>query len=205
MKNIKFYCVTNKEVNFINHHAYNLAWVGKEQPPSNYIKCDNKNNIYYKEKFYSELTFHFWYWKNLLHLEKDDCWIGFCQKRRYWAKKKPLTQVDPDNINEYLLTEPNKDWENYDSFICDPINISGATKVKLIKRGWRNIIKKPSLLFNNQSQNLNVHFDMHHGYGNLDKAIALLDTKERYDFREYVNSNQKFNPHIMFISKKKNY
>ena len=44
---------------------------------------------------------------------------------------------------------------------------------------------------------------MHHGYGNLDKAIALLDIKERYDFKEYVNSNQYFNPHIMFISKKK--
>ena len=26
-----------KTISFIDHHAYNLAWVGKEQPPNNYI------------------------------------------------------------------------------------------------------------------------------------------------------------------------
>ena len=42
---------------------------------------------------------------------------------------------------------------------------------------------------------------MHHGYGNLDKAIDLLDDDDKKDFRNFVNNNTNFNPHIMFISK----
>ena len=44
---------------------------------------------------------------------------------------------------------------------------------------------------------------MSHGYGKLDKAIDLLDKKERDDFREYVNTYTFFNPNHMFISKPK--
>ena len=43
---------------------------------------------------------------------------------------------------------------------------------------------------------------MHHGYGNLDKAILLLEQEDRNDFNDYVKTNILFNPHIMFVSKK---
>ena len=49
-------------------------------------------------------------------------------------------------------------------------------KIKLIKRGWRNIISNPNLLFGKDRETINVHFDMHHGYGNLNKAISLLES-----------------------------
>ena len=42
---------------------------------------------------------------------------------------------------------------------------------------------------------------MHHGYGNLDRAIDLLGNDDKEDFRKFVNENTHFNPHIMFISK----
>ena len=203
MKKIKIYCVTNKPVNFLNNSEYNMAWVGMDAPPDNYLKCDTEDNIFYKEKYYSELTFHYWYWKNLLKHENDDCWVGFCQKRRYWIKENTLIKIDNTNINKYLLTDYKKEWENFESLICNPIQISGAKKIKLIKRGWRNILENPNILFNEKYQNLAVHFDMHHGYGNLNKAIELLDPEDRNDFNDYVKSNDKFNPHIMFISKKK--
>jgi hypothetical protein len=50
MDKIKFFCVTNKEVNFIEKENHNLCWVGSGDPPKNYIKCDNKINIYNKER-----------------------------------------------------------------------------------------------------------------------------------------------------------
>ena len=53
--------------------------------------------------------------------------------------------------------------------------------------------------------NLYDHFDMHHGYGNLSKAINLLNDEDKNDFKNYLKSNNKYNPHIMFIAKKKNY
>ena len=89
MEKLKIYCVTNKEISFLNNSNYKIAWVSKkERPLPNYINCNKGDNIFYKEKYYSELTFHYWYWKNLLDKETDDQWIGFCQKRRYWVKKK---------------------------------------------------------------------------------------------------------------------
>jgi hypothetical protein len=42
---------------------------------------------------------------------------------------------------------------------------------------------------------------MHHGYGNLDKAINLLDSSDKDGFKNYVNNSNSFNPHLMFISK----
>ena len=44
---------------------------------------------------------------------------------------------------------------------------------------------------------------MHHGYGNIEKAITKLDQKERNDFLIYLNENTSFNPHIMCITKPK--
>ena len=118
MKKIKFYCVTNKEVNFITKDNHYMSWVGKNKPPENYIKCNEKKNIFYKENYYSELTFHYWYWKNLLPQEKKDQWVGFCQKRRYWVNYDNINEISKKNINEYLFYEVPQDWENYEAIIC---------------------------------------------------------------------------------------
>jgi len=42
---------------------------------------------------------------------------------------------------------------------------------------------------------------MHHGYGNLDKAINFIKAEDKDDFSNYVNKKTSFNPHIMFIAK----
>ena len=46
MDKIKFYCVTNKEVDFIKKDNHQLCWVGKDRPPENYLKCDDKINTF---------------------------------------------------------------------------------------------------------------------------------------------------------------
>ena len=201
MSKIKFYCVTNKKVNFLKTQGYNLAWVGKNEAPKNYITCDKDENIYHKEKFYSELTFHYWYWKNLLNLEHKDQWVGLCQKRRYWVNTKNTEKINKSNLNEYLIKETPQDWKNYDAIICKPIKVYGAKKTKIFKRGWRNIIKDPLVLFSEKKQNISLHFDMHHGYNNLKKAIQKLDNNNKKNFEFFVKNQNTFNPHIMFIAK----
>ena len=37
----------------------------------------------------------------------------------------------------------------------------------------------------------------------MDKAIDLLDIKEKNDFNDFVNNNVSYNPHNMFICKSK--
>ena len=203
MSDLNIYCITNKRLKFLEDFCYNLAWVGQNKTPNNYLRCNNMINIYYKEKYYSELTFQYWYWKNLLNLEKKE-WIGFCQKRRFWIKKNSkILDISKSNIKENLLTESHENWKSYESIICNPIDISGAKKIKIIKRGWKNLLKDPFILFNTDKENIALHFDMHHGYGNLDLAIEEVQEQDKKEFRKFVYTENSFNPHIMFIAKKK--
>ena len=198
--NLELYCVTNKRLKFLEKTSYKLGWVGLHKAPDNYIKCDSGKNIFFKEKFYSELTFHYWYWKNKLDL-KNKKWIGFCQKRRFWARDNENKQNYNKQISEIILDIPPKEWENKESIICEPINVNKIKTVKMIKRGYRSLIKNPSPLFLEKKRSIKFHFDMHHGYGNLDKAIEVLNKNDRSDFRKFVDENYSFNPHIMFITK----
>ena len=71
----------------------------------------------------------------------------------------------------------------------------------MLKKGFKSLIKNPLIFFNSNIQTLKFHFDMHHGDGNLDKAISCLNDNDRVDFREYMIKNISFHPHIMFITK----
>ena len=199
--NLKIYCVTDKPLKKLENSNLNLAGVGKNFFSDRYIGSDEKININSKERYYSELTFHYWFWKNLLENEKSE-WIGFCQKRRFWIKENFVgTKISKENLSNCLLTEIPVEFSNFESFLCEPIFVNNVKKIKMLKKGLRSLIKKPSIFFNENLQTLKFHFDMHHGYGNLDKAINCLNENDKEDFRNYMSLNVSFNPHIMFISK----
>ena len=199
--NLEIYCITNKRLEFLENTSYNLGWVGESVAPKNYLQCNNGINIFYKEKYYSELTFQYWYWKNILKKENQN-WIGFCQKRRFWLKNNDkISSHEKDDILDKILFDPKLEWNNYQSIICKPVNVNKIKKIKMIKRNYKSLIKNPKPFFFQNSRTINFHFDMHHGYKNLDRAINLMDINDREEFRKYVNTNTSFNPHIMFISK----
>ena len=203
MKKLKIFCVTDKVINFLQDTDYSIGWVGKEKPPKNYFCCNEKENIFFKEKYYSELTFHYWYWKNKLDL-RDEEWVGFCQKRRFWLKKESTNvNINKDNFLKHILQEVPAEWNNFESIICEPIFVNNVKKMKMIKRGFKSILKKPSIFFDEKKQSLVFHFDMHHGYGNLKKAINLMNNEDKVDFFNFVNTSNSYNPHIMFITKPK--
>ena len=203
MKNLNIYCVTNKIVNFLNKTNYKIGWVGKEDPPENYILCNSNDNIFFKEKYYSELTFQYWLWKNEFNI-KDLDWIGFCQKRRFWIKKESINKaINEENFKDHVLMKVPDEWNKFDSIICEPIFVNKVKKIKMIKRGIKSILKNPSIFFDESKQSVAFHFDMHHGYGNLKKAINLIDIEDRSEFMSYVETSISYNPHIMFIAKPK--
>ena len=195
------FCVTNSELKYLEQLPVKLVGVGKNIFSKKYISCLNGKNIQKKEKNYSELTFHYWFWKNRLKFYNTNSWIGFCQKRRFWTKSnkkiKSLTE-----LKKNIITKAPKQWNKYESIICKPIRVDKTKKMKLIKRGLKNLIENPSIFFNEKKRSIKLHFDMHHGYGILEDSIRFLKAQDRKEFREYVNNNRKFNPHIMFISKK---
>ena len=200
MSNLDIYCVTDKDVPFLEKSNYKLAAVGKKKFSDKYLRCDNMDNIFHKEENYSELTFHYWFWKNQLQHYNDHDWIGFCQKRRFWLNSRSTSETN--DITKIILQYVPKEWEKYNSVLCEPIPL-GTKLSKLLKRGWRNIIKEPILLIDHSRITIKIQFDLHHGYGVLEKAISVMNEKDKADFTEFVEKKTTYNPHIMFISKKK--
>ena len=200
MSNLDIYCVTDKDVPFLEKSNYKLAAVGKKKFSDKYLRCDNMDNIFHKEENYSELTFHYWFWKNQLQHYNDHDWIGFCQKRRFWLNSRSTSETN--DITKIILQYVPKEWEKYNSVLCEPIPL-GTKLSKLLKRGWRNIIKEPILLIDHSRITIKIQFDLHHGYGVLEKAISIMNEKDKTDFKQFVENNTTYNPHIMFISKKK--
>ena len=202
INNLKIFNVTNRVDPLLNELYCQPAGVGKDKFPDNYLECKSGDNIFHKDPHYAEYVFHYWFWKNQLKNYDENSWIGFCQYRRYWLKEdydKNIT-INRANLKDNVLNTIPLSWKNYDAVIAKKIYVDNPKFMKIVKRGFRNFIKDPSILFNNQKQTVKLHFDMFHGYGMLDKAIDLMNNNDRDNFREYVNKSRSFNPHHMFIT-----
>ena len=57
--------------------------------------------------------------------------------------------------------------------------------------------------FSKKNQNLKLHFDSFHGYGNLDKAIELLEDNDKTDFKFFMENQNFYNRGNMFITNNK--
>ena len=73
---------------------------------------------------------------------------------------------------------------------------------KLIKKGIRNYIRKPSLLFNRKKISIELHFDLFHGYKLLSDSIELINKEDKSDFKNYIKNENSFHQFQMYIAKK---
>ena len=92
------------------------------------------------------------------------------------------------------------------SFLIYGLGLSGQSVVKFFKKNniknfkvWDDKQKK---LFKDK-RTIRFQFDMWHGNGYLDKAIDLLDEKDREDFRLYTRNNVSFSRGNVFVCKSK--
>ena len=138
---MKIYCVTHKPQPNINKLGLTPVGLGIESFPDYYLIENTLENIAHKNQYYSEVSFHYWIWKNILPSKKDGEWFGICQYRRYFVKKEFRDQIDQSsgnqgnlNINnlnhlkDILQTDPHPDWENYDAVLCDPWSVKVEKK-----------------------------------------------------------------------------
>ena len=201
MDKLEIFCVTDVSSKLLEKLNLNLVGVGKKKFSKKYISVKKGVNIQKKEKHYSELTFHYWFWKNKLKKYDQKTWIGFSQKRRFWIKNKcKITSFE--TLKSNLLNKIPLEWKNYNSVICKSISVKKPKKIKLLKRGWKNLILDPQIMFKEKKQTVELHFDMFHGFGFLKKAIEVMNDNDRNEFSKYVKSKNKFNANIMYISKK---
>ena len=204
MNNLNIYCITLNPLheNLINKLGYAPVGLGDKIFSSICTNDKSGNNIAHKNKYYGEYTFHYWLWKN--NQVNFDGWIGFCQYRKFWKKEYGNQHVsDFNSLNNIVLKEIPKNLDIYESILVDSMFINQFRLSKFVKHNLKTMLLKPNLFFNKNKRNIRFHFDLMHGHGNLDKAIQVLDQKERADFNDFVNSEVSFNPQNMFICKNK--
>ena len=188
---------------FIKDLGYVPVGVGEKDFDNRWFTDKSGINIAEKNKYYSECTFHYWLWKNYIDKIENE-WIGFCQYRKFWSLEKIKSEnLNIDNIKEKVLKKLPDEFEKYEAILANPQFVNQWKLMKFIKKGFKIFIKNPLLIFNKNKRNLNFHFDLMHGINNLNKAIDLLDDKNKNDFRKFVNTEVAFNPHIMIICKSK--
>ena len=204
MKNLKMYCISMNPLhkNFIEELNYIPVGLGDKNFDQGWLHDNTGDNIAFKNPYYGEYTFHYWLWKN--KKITFDGWIGFCQYRKFWKTGKQDQPVnDIETLNKAILKEIPEELKNFDSILLENLFVNQFRLSKFIKHNLKNMLLNPSFFFDKSKRSIKFHFDMMHGNSNLDKAIQVLNEKERKDFKNFVNTEVSINPHNMFICKNK--
>jgi len=204
MNNLKIFCLTlnPRHKDIIDKLGYIPVGLGENSFQGEWLEDKNEKNIATKNKYYGEYTFHYWLWKN--NKVNFDGWIGFCQYRKFWVNDLNINNnINFENFNKKLIKEIPINLDQYESIIGENFFVNQFRFSKFIKHNLKAMVLKPSLFFNKNERTIKFHFDMMHGAGNLDKAINVLNNKDKKDFNDFVNSEISFNPHNMFICKNK--
>ena len=212
------FCLHDKLLPLIKKMGYLPVGLGQGNFSKEWLRDSTLENISFKNNYYSEYTFYYWFWKNVLPKIEDNQWIGFCAYRDLWCKKKNVigdpnfiinTQRVPcallnknTKLEDLTLSEIPNEWEKFDTVIGQHMYFDSLKFSKLIKHGITSLIRNPSAIFKSK-RNIRFQFDMFHGDGNLDKAIDLLDDSDREDFRKYTRQNISFSRGNIFICRSK--
>ncbi len=197
---MKIFCLTIYNKNFDNLKKLNLIPVGlgDQYFDSKWLNDKGIDNISQKNQNFGEYTFHYNIWKNNVLDKTFNGWVGFCSYRRFWTvdnEKKISNFKDLDSI---VLKENKNDWEKYEVILGEPLIFKKIKNSKLIKRNFFEVLKKPSVLFKNNS--LMDQFKIFHGSFFLKKALSFLPKKDHEGFKNFLNGYE-LNPYNMFICK----
>jgi len=214
MNNLEIYCMCLYDDHLENVQAlgYIPVGLGKNQFRSEWLRDFEGENISHKNLYYGEYSFYYWFWKNKLDKIPDNKWIGFSHYRHHWSNQNKFKSddlnilINKKNYLSFVLKEPNQCWQDHQVILGDPMFINGQYKFsKIFKNGFLSlkILSKNLFAFQKKNRNIKLHFDFFHGIGILDKAIDVLDEKERDDFRKFVNNRGSFNRENMFICRSK--
>ena len=212
MNNILIYCISIKKniLNFIRDLNYIPVGVGNENFSSEWLMDNTGDNIANKNRFYSEYSFHYWMWKNMLNKIPNNKWIGFSGYRRYWANSNNIHSdeiskiINKNNFKNFVLREFNPLWNNYDVVVGEEMCLGKKLKLsKIIKNGGISSLVYNFKSYLNNHVSIKFHFDVFHGKEILKKAITLLDPCEKKDFGDFVNLKNSFNRGNIFISRSK--
>ena len=196
---MKIFCISIFNQDYKKLKNLNLipVGVGNNNFDKNWLSDKGSINISKKNLNFGEYTFHYKLWKNK-NLISNNKWIGFCTYRRFWTNSNNLKIKEFGNLEKIIIKKPLNHWEKFDVVIGKPVVFKKIKNIKLIKRNIFEVLKKPSMLFKNNT--LEDQFRVFHGSFFLNTAIKLMPFKYQQDFRNFMKGNL-FYPYNMFICK----
>ena len=205
IKNLIMYCISvdEKDLNLIKNLNYIPVGLGDKNFSNEWLRDSTGENISHKNKWYTELTFHYYFWKNRLPSLKENTWVGFCAYRDYWVNQNEFNITNRYNeIDKIALKEVPKEWNDFDTILGDQVFLNKMKLMKMIKYGKISLLRNPKAIFES-GRTIRWHFDMFHGNGLIDKAANLLENSEKNDFINFINEKNSFNRGCMFICRSK--
>ncbi len=125
MKKITIFVACHKPVEVKSDDVYTPIHVGRaaskyKEEMKDMVGDDTGDNISEKDASYSEMTGHYWVWKNY----HDSEYVGFCQYRRYFYE-----EITSENIDDFftkgtdvLLAGPcmrkHTRWSYLQTYVC---------------------------------------------------------------------------------------
>ena len=195
-------CIHDELINKVNKIGYEPVGLGQNNYQDGLLRDNIGRNISHKNNYYGEYSFHYWLWKNKTDIFKKNEWIGFCAYRRFWLNENAIHN-SKIAFEDKILKKVPKAWDGYEVILAEKIDLEQIKFIKIMKYGKLAMINNPkSFLY--CFRNIKFQFDMFHGNGMLEKAINVLNKKDRDDFKLYVNNNNSFNQANMFICKSQN-
>jgi len=197
------------QLHLIKKLNYQPVGLGNYKFSKGWYNDKSGTNISWKNKYYGEYTFHYWMWKNNIIKKINLKWIGFCAYRRFWANKNNIKSdkldkiINYKNYKKFILKNVKRNWNNYEVILGEKIFLHKIKLIKILKNGGLKSIYRNFNAFLRNKMSIRFHFDIFHGNGILDKAIGLLEHKEKSDFKNFVNNQSTFNRGNMFICKSK--
>ena len=125
MKKVTIFVACHKPTEIQSDDVFTPIHVGRaaskyKEEMKDIIGDDTGDNISEKDASYSEMTGHYWAWKNY----HDSEYIGFCQYRRYFYEKITSKNIDSffSKGTDVLLAGPcmrkHNRWSFLQSYVC---------------------------------------------------------------------------------------
>lgn len=210
MSNFQIFCMCLNEhhIDNIKKLKYIPVGLGDKSFSTEWLRDNTGQNISFKNPYYGEYSFYYWFWKNMLNKIQENTWCGFTGYRYHWSqtnklKSEEITKiVTKNNFNQFILKNIPQAWDSSDCVLGEKIFINNWKFSKILRHGKKQFFLNPSNFFK-KNQNIKLQFDVFHGDGNLEKAINCLDKNEKEDFKEFVCTNISFNRENLFFCKSK--
>ena len=160
---MKIFCISILNQDFKQLKNLNLipVGVGQKEFDNNWLSDKKGENISHKNLNFGEYTFHYKIWQNDNLISNTNEWIGFCSYRRFWTISNNLRINKFEDLEKIIIKRPQEHWKKFDVILGDPVVFKKIKNLKLIKRNFFEVLKKPSMLIKDNT--LEDQFRVFHG------------------------------------------